>query len=253
MKDVYYRPITHQNYPNKNFRENYPKSFHGVQKEIVGKDFWRVSQKKMDNDTSVFYYADDEFLCQHPYSRGVPLVLGGFSLVIVIGMLCIDDEWTIIPIIVFSIFCTLLILSIVYYFTMPKNESILNRRDGTITFDNFLWNKDVTMPFENVIFSFSTGGNDAIGAYILQIVRPKNHTFTDFVFGNDCYESISGITWYMDRNRPLPPGTAFDPFRQKDFERRKAEGFPPPLYPSQVPTPEATEAQQKEREKYWED
>jgi hypothetical protein len=51
----------------------------------------------------------------------------------------------------------------------------------------------------------------------------------------------------MDKNRPLPPGTAFDQFRQKDFERRKAEGFPPPLYKSTVPTPEVTPEQQTER------
>ena len=54
--------------------------------------------------------------------------------------------------------------------------------------------------------------------------------------------------WYMDKNRPLPPGTAFDSYRQKDFERRKAEGFPKPLYHSNIKTPEATKEQQKERE-----
>ena len=53
----------------------------------------------------------------------------------------------------------------------------------------------------------------------------------------------------MDKNRPLPPGTAFDPYRQKDFERRKAAGFPKPLYSSDIPTPEFTKEQQQEREK----
>ena len=43
----------------------------------------------------------------------------------------------------------------------------------------------------------------------------------------------------------------FDPYREKDFQRRKKEKFPPPLYPASIPTPEATPAQQKEREKYW--
>jgi hypothetical protein len=52
----------------------------------------------------------------------------------------------------------------------------------------------------------------------------------------------------MDKNRPLPPGTAFDPYRQQDYERRKKLGFPRPLYYSNIPTPEATEEQQKERE-----
>ncbi len=59
--------------------------------------------------------------------------------------------------------------------------------------------------------------------------------------------------WYMDKNRPLPPGSVYDAFREKDFERRKAEGFPAPLYKSKIPTPEATPEQQKEREKYWKD
>ena len=53
----------------------------------------------------------------------------------------------------------------------------------------------------------------------------------------------------MDKNRPLPPGTAFDPYREADFERRKAEGFPKPLYGSIIETPEATPEQQAERER----
>lgn len=62
------------------------------------------------------------------------------------------------------------------------------------------------------------------------------------------------MVWYMDKNRPLPPGTDFDAYREKDFERRKAEGFPPPLYYSTgILTPEATPAQQLEREQYWKD
>ena len=53
----------------------------------------------------------------------------------------------------------------------------------------------------------------------------------------------------MDKNRPLPPDTAFDPYREADFQRRKAEGFPKPLYKSYIPTPEATRSQQLERER----
>ena len=59
--------------------------------------------------------------------------------------------------------------------------------------------------------------------------------------------------WYMDKNRPLPPGSAFDEFRVEDFQRRKAEGFPPPLFKSCIPTPEATTEQQLIREAFWKD
>lgn len=48
---------------------------------------------------------------------------------------------------------------------------------------------------------------------------------------------MSFITWYMNKNRPLPLGELFDPYREADFQRRKAEGFPKPLYPSDIPTP----------------
>ena len=65
--------------------------------------------------------------------------------------------------------------------------------------------------------------------------------------------SWSFTVWYMDKNRPLPPGTAFDAYREKDFERRKAEGFPKPLYKSTIPTPEATPEQQLVREAFWKD
>lgn len=142
---------------------------------------------------------------------------------------------------------------VVYYFTMPKKENIYNRKHGTITFTGNYWGKNITMPFSNILFHASTGGEDGTGAYLLQIVRPTDRTFSLSSFGDDCYKSISLITWYMDKNRPLPPGTAFDPYRDQDFERRKAEGFPPPLYPSRVKTPEATKAQQKERDTYWKD
>ena len=60
---------------------------------------------------------------------------------------------------------------------------------------------------------------------------------------------MSFITWYMNKNRPLPLGELFDPYREADFQRRKAEGFPKPLYPSDIPTPETTSDQQTERER----
>ena len=47
-------------------------------------------------------------------------------------------------------------------------------------------------------------------------------------------ETRSFYIWYMDKNRPLPPGTAFNPYREKDFDRRHKEGFKPPLYPSVI-------------------
>ena len=115
----------------------------------------------------------------------------------------------------------------------------------------FFWQKNITMEFKKVEFAYSTGGEDGLGAFLLEAIRPnKWQTFDVYqVFGGDCYNAIIFITWYMDKNRPLPPNPEFDYFRDEDFERRKAEGFPKPLYPSRIQTPEATPEQQAERKR----
>ena len=53
---------------------------------------------------------------------------------------------------------------------------------------------------------------------------------------NMCKE-LSFLLWYMDRNRPLPPGKRLDPYRTKDYLRRKAEGFPAPLRKAAIRIP----------------
>lgn len=78
--------------------------------------------------------------------------------------------------------------------------------------------------------------------------KPRKVSFLYTFYGSDPRKDWSFYVWYMDKNRPLPPGTAFDPYRQKDFERRKKLRFTRPLYPSNISTPEATPEQQKERE-----
>nr|BFF39931.1 hypothetical protein BACY1_17360 [Tenacibaculum mesophilum] len=133
---------------------------------------------------------------------------------------------------------------------MPYKESLWNREDGLVTFPGFIWHQNITMPIDKVIFSMSSPSVQGGGAFNLQIVRPdKTYSLFLCTLGNNCYEDLSFFLWYMDKNRPLPPGTAFDKYRQADYERRKAAGFPKPLFPSSIPTPEATPEQQAERER----
>ena len=89
--------------------------------------------------------------------------------------------------------------------------------------------------------------------YSMNLVKMHESSISTGAFSNDKKQAWSFYVWYMDKNRPLPPGNNFDPYRQKDFERRKAEGFPPPLFKSLVPTPEATSEQQLVREAFWKD
>ncbi|WFO16523.1 hypothetical protein M601_001535 [Cellulophaga baltica 4] len=244
----YKRKITHTDYgKGESGLQQYA---HGVDKVITEKDFFKISKELLENEKKTD--ANDKYLTIPTFSNSLPYIAGGVALVtIFIFLIHNDEEWTFIYFLFFSISCIAFVFFTIYFFTMPKKEKILNREDGLITFTGLLWQKNITMPFKNAIFCYSTGGEDATGAFMLQVIRPtKGYTFEDFMIGaQSCYEDISLITWYMDKNRPLPPGDAFDEYRLQDFERRKAEGFPRPLYPSNIPTPEATIGQQKEREK----
>ncbi|MFT7900965.1 hypothetical protein VBY74_13400 [Tenacibaculum ascidiaceicola] len=242
------RKITHQGYKNS---EKLKKYYHRVEKKI------HVKPSKLDNGyverkRSDYILYDDKFLVVKVAYFIVPVIFGVASLILSLLLIFPLSEtrdtadWALL---IISICCT--IFFVIFGLTMPKKESILNRKDGLITFAGFLWQPNITMEFKKTEFAYSTGGEDLVGGFQLQIIRPnKWQTFaiTGYV-GSECYEDMSFITWYMDKNRPLPPGEAFDPYRQQDFERRKAEGFPKPLYPSKISTPETTKEQQAERKR----
>jgi hypothetical protein len=156
---------------------------------------------------------------------------------------------------IFLIFLLIGLLFFLYAYTAPKKYLVLDREKELITFPDWFFYKPHTLPFNKSRFLW-VGRGSGSGALSMNLVvtPPKSpraiNLYTHMV---GCCESWSFFVWYMDKNRPLPPEDAFDPYRQQDFERRKAEGFPPPLYKSTFPTPEATPQQQAEREKYWKD
>ncbi len=243
------RAITHEDYGKGEL--GLKKYYHKVNKIIS--NYPRELTKEEVEKGGVFNFTSDEFATSPDTSNALPFILGGIALFcLALNFFFVDEEYDT-PAIVFVSICVLaLLFSIIYYFTKPPKEQILNRRDGLVTMEGALYQPNITMRFKNVIFCYSTGGEDALGSFQLQAIRPNNYTFAMFHAGDEtCYHDMSFFTWYMDKNRPLPPGSAFDAYRDKDFERRKAEGFPLPLYTSNVPTPEATPEQQAEREEYW--
>lgn len=159
-----------------------------------------------------------------------------------------NKEITITNVLVTLSFLLGVIFFVVYYYTAPYKEFICNRKDGLLTYPGFMWQKNITMPINRVIFTMSGPSVQGTGAFNLLIERPDRF-YSKYLasMNNNCYVDLSFYLWYMDKNRPLPPGTAFDPYREEDFERRKSEGFPKPLFPSSISTPEATPEQQAER------
>ena len=133
--------------------------------------------------------------------------------------------------------------SFLHYYKYSKKLLVLDRLNGMVTYPGFLFSKPCSVPFDELLASVASFAN--AGASL--VFYHYNGITGTSIFAGKC--KISGnwsfIVWYMDKNRPLPPGEAFDPYRKKDFQRRKAEGFPPPLYPSYIDTPEDSESQKE--------
>ena len=134
-------------------------------------------------------------------------------------------------------------------FIAPYEELILNREEGTISLHKPYKKDNIIIPFEEGDGFLDLTG-PSIGPYYKLKFSFKDKPFEGGTLADYYLEEFwDFVVWYMDKNRPLPPGTAFDPYREADFQRRKAEGFPKPLYKSYIPTPEATRRQQLERER----
>ena len=134
-------------------------------------------------------------------------------------------------------------------FILPYRELILNREAGTISLHKLFKKDNIIIPFNRGMGWWSITGTKTNFSFELWFSF-KGRTSQGGELASVYIEEFwDFVVWYMDKNRPLPPGTAFDPYRKADFQRRKAEGFPKPLYGSIIETPEATPEQQAERER----
>lgn len=185
------------------------------------------------------------------------------SLTILLGY----QSYNMIPFFLWSFyFCmtVLLLFQLHFYFNRSKQELIFNRKNGTVTFPDRGRKTNNTMKFSVVNWNAYTRDGKLSGVINLPILimrSPKTHfysfrttiyfdkinaSFQD-LFLYKHYDVLSLLVWYMDRNRPLPPGVVFDEFRMEDFEHRKEQKFPKPLFNADFETPEATVKQQAER------
>ncbi len=141
-----------------------------------------------------------------------------------------------------------------YSFIKPTKRLILDRVTGKMTYPSYGFAPHITLTFKRatVYSTIAPGPDGMIMGTKLQARNPYDRSATRGTYDladADPEEWWSYFVWYMDKNRPLPPGKDFDPYRAKDFERRKAEDFPKPLFESNIPTPEATKQQRAERKR----
>lgn len=137
-----------------------------------------------------------------------------------------------------------------YHYIAPRKYFVVNRQTGKLKVPISEKKPEVWISFEEGFGYEKTAYLDDFYTSLFFQTNPEvkpGAVFSLTSFQTEDYWNF--IVWYMDKNRPLPPGTAFDTYRDKDFNRRKAEGFPKPLYPSNIETPEHTPEQQAERKR----
>ena len=208
-----------------------------------------IIEKPSDTKKNTFEYgtirADDQFYI-NDMGYGVShidlyvgIIFYSLSLISLVSNKDTIEDRTIFSIIFFIIGS----FSFLHYYKYSKELLVLDRLNGMVTYPGFLFSKPCSVPFDELLASVASFANS--GASL--VFYHYNGITGTSIFAGKC--KISGnwsfIVWYMDKNRPLPPGEAFDPYRKKDFQRRKAEGFPPPLYPSYIDTPEDSESQKE--------
>ncbi|WP_455593502.1 hypothetical protein [Bacteroides sp.] len=157
----------------------------------------------------------------------------------------VDGEEIFGRIIMLGIFFTMLVMG------FPRcKRFVFDRKSGTVTYPRFLGIGSYKIPFQKVNFIYARAGMYVTERKGLAILHPNGvgRVFINFQYPE---RFLSFYVWYMDKNRPLPPGTAFDPYRELDYDRRKAADFPSSLYPSLIETPEWIGAgSMEQREEY---
>lgn len=154
-----------------------------------------------------------------------------------------------------------MLLGVIGICLKPWRRVVFDRTTKTITIPaRFRFQRKETIPYEQAVvtMSFNSEAKTFSGKGEEQLVIANPSRFLGGITLN-MYGGMDAalrfarfIQVYMEEEE-LPDMPEFEKYRQKDFERRKAEGIPPPLYPSSIPTPKATLERRKEREKYRKD
>lgn len=186
--------------------------------------------------------ADDKFLIisSSGFNFSV-LYYTAFFLSVFALSLCLGQYIDAINVGVSIVVFILIPLVVRFILTPRKRELIFNRMEGTLTVRRIVKKQrcDIVKPFNEFQFlREEVKDNVDEGNFHLMIANTDSLGGDLIVQSKEPMEWLSLYVWYMDKNRTLPPGTAFDIHRERDYERRKNEGFLQPIYPSAIETPE---------------
>lgn len=116
------------------------------------------------------------------------------------------------------------LLAFFYVFKRPKKRlKIWDRENGTVTLPPRFWGEHEVVPFKDLKVRQIRNLGSYVNFTVLAAYRPSDNQPIEFGLLQDNEKDWAFFCWYMDKDRPLPPGEVFDPYRERDDARRKRE------------------------------
>ncbi|CAA0231778.1 Probable transmembrane hypothetical protein [Tenacibaculum maritimum] len=212
-----------------------------------------IKREYIESNNNLIEEASDLYYREERTARGwSSWSIGAFLIFLYLFMVWGENEEEdyLFKIAMITIFGLPGVLTIIYGFVAPIKYLVYDRMNGIITVTR-AFRSSVAIPFSSGygLKGYSNTSPGVISAQLNFVSSKKKPRVGGIITHNLVEENWSFMVWYMDKNRPLPPGSAFDAYREQDYQRRKAAGFPKPLYPSKIATPEATKEQQAARKR----
>ncbi|MCD9578244.1 hypothetical protein [Tenacibaculum maritimum] len=208
-----------------------------------------IKREYIESNNNLIEEASDLYYREERTARGWMSWIIGIFLVLMSLIGLVSDDVVVVMGMLMS-FGLSGVLTIIYGFVAPIKYLVYDRMNGIITVTR-AFRSSVAIPFSSGygLKGYSNTSPGVISAQLNFVSSKKKPRVGGIIAHHLVEESWSFMVWYMDKNRPLPPGSAFDAYREQDYQRRKAAGFPKPLYPSKIATPEATKEQQAARKR----
>ncbi|WP_375563491.1 hypothetical protein ACE1MK_04820 [Tenacibaculum maritimum] len=208
-----------------------------------------IKREYIESNNNFIEEASDLFYREKRTARGWMSWIIGIILVLMSLIGLVSDDVVVVMGMLMS-FGLSGVLTIIYGFVAPIKYLVFDRINGIIVMPrNFRTTVEIPFKTGHARQGYMNSSPGVISS-MLGFVSSKDKDRVGGLLTEHCIEDFWSFTvWYMDKNRPLPPGSAFDAYREQDYQRRKAAGFPKPLYPSKIATPEATKEQQAARKR----
>ncbi|CAA0216106.1 hypothetical protein [Tenacibaculum maritimum] len=208
-----------------------------------------IKREYIESNNNLIEEASDLYYREERTARGWMSWIIGIFLVLMSLIGLVSDDVVVVMGMLMS-FGLSGVLTIIYGFVAPIKYLVYDRMNGIITVTR-AFRSSVAIPFSSGygLKGYSNTSPGVISAQLNFVSSKKKPRVGGIIAHHLVEDNWSFMVWYMDKNRPLPPGSAFDAYREQDYQRRKAAGFPKPLYPSKIATPEATKEQQAARKR----